>query len=113
MASLSPAELQAARRASGRLGGRPRKPTVEEARAAALERLVPRSVAVLERHLDSGRPDAWRAAVKVLEWGWGKPADQVVDELSLDGEIDLRSLSDLELQALKRRLIAAAAANAG
>ena len=32
MPSLTPAELQAARRASGRLGGRPRKPTVSEAR---------------------------------------------------------------------------------
>ena len=73
MPRLSPVELQEARRQSGRLGGRPRKPTVEEARREALQELVPKSLRVLEEHLDSGRPDSWRAALRVLEHAWGRP----------------------------------------
>jgi hypothetical protein len=41
MASLIPAELHEATKRSGRLGGRPRKPTVAEAREAASEELMP------------------------------------------------------------------------
>jgi hypothetical protein len=66
--------LQEARVASGRLGGRPRKPTHDEARDAKLEELVPRAVRVLEDQLDS--PDArvrQGAAIRVLEYAWGKP----------------------------------------
>jgi hypothetical protein len=111
MPTLTPAELLEARRASGRLGGRPRKPTLDEARADALERLVPRSIRVLEEHLDSDRPDAWRSAHKILEHAWGRPPDHVQLEIPLDGEIDLKTLTDVELQALKRRLIASAAVN--
>ena len=51
-----PMELQEARRKSGRLGGRPRKPTVEEARRAALDELVPKALRVLNEHLDRGGP---------------------------------------------------------
>jgi hypothetical protein len=51
----TPAELQEARIRSGRLGGRPCKPTVEEARRAALDELVPKALKVLNEHLDSGR----------------------------------------------------------
>jgi hypothetical protein len=36
MPGLSPAELHAARIKSGKLGGRPRKPTADEAREAVL-----------------------------------------------------------------------------
>jgi hypothetical protein len=100
---LSPDELAEARRRSGRLGGRPRKPSVEEARAKALEELVPRAIRVLREALDSGRDDAWRPALRVLEHCWGRPADQVemkaetrVEELSLD-----------QLRALRARLLAA------
>jgi hypothetical protein len=97
----------------GRLGGRPRKPTVDEARSEALARLVPKSVRVLEEHLDSDRPDSWRSAHKILEHAWGRPPEHVAIELPLDGDIDLRTLTDAELQALKRRLVQTAAANGG
>ena len=63
-----------ARRRSGRLGGRPRKPTVEEARQAALEALIPKSLQVLRAHLGDGdavNPDAWRAALRVFEHAYG------------------------------------------
>ena len=111
---LTPAELQAARRASGRLGGRPRRPTIDEARADALERLVPRAIRVVEEHLESGRADSWRSAHKCLDMAWGpRPSDRAAVEIPLDGEVDLRALTDLELQSLKRRLMSAAASNGG
>src|SRR5262249_7864895 len=71
--SLSPTELQAARRRSGRLGGRPRRPSVREAREAALAELVPPAIRTLRAHIESGAPDAWRASVKVLELALSGP----------------------------------------
>lgn len=82
MPRLTPAELKAARVRSGRLGGRPRKPTVEEARATALEALVPKAVQVLQAHLGEGddvNPGAWRAALRVFEHAFGR-APEAVDE---------------------------------
>jgi hypothetical protein len=76
MPSLTPAELQEARRKSGRLGGRPRKPTSEEARRAALDELLPTALLVLREHLDSGRADAWRSAWRVFEYAYGKAPEQ-------------------------------------
>src|SRR6185503_20768380 len=76
MPSLTPAELQEARRKSGRLGGRPRKPTVEEARRTALDELVPKALRVLNEHLDKGGPDAWRAALRIFEHQYGRAPEQ-------------------------------------
>jgi hypothetical protein len=58
------------------LGGRPRKPTVEEARRAALDELVPKALRVLNEHLDSGRADAWRAALRVFEHAYGRAPEE-------------------------------------
>ena len=74
--SLTPAELQEARIRSGRLGGRPRKPTVEEARRAALDELVPKALRVLNEHLDKGGPHAWRAALRIFEHQYGRAPEQ-------------------------------------
>ena len=76
MPSLTPAELQEARIRSGRLGGRPKKPTVEEARRAALDELVPKALRVLNEHLDKGGPDAWRAALRIFEHQYGRAPEQ-------------------------------------
>jgi hypothetical protein len=59
------------------MGGRPRKPTSDEAREAALERLMPKTLRVLEEKLDANDTDSWRAGVKLIEYGWGRPAEQV------------------------------------
>ena len=67
MPSLTPAELQEPRKRSGRLGGRARKPTGDEARRAALDELVQTALGVLNEHLDKGGPDAWRAALRIFE----------------------------------------------
>jgi hypothetical protein len=64
------------------LGGRPRKSTQAEARAAALEELVPAAIKSLAAHLGDGDPVAWRAALRVFELSYGKPAETV--ELDLD-----------------------------
>ena len=103
MPRLTPDQLQAARVESGRLGGRPRKPTVDEARSAALERLVPKAIRVLEEHLDSGRADAWRPALRVLEHGWGRPPEKIEEPVPVpDGELDFGKMSTAELHAFLR-----------
>ncbi len=84
-------------------GGRPRKPTVDEARSEALERLVPKAIRVLEEHLDSGRADAWLPALRVLEHGWGKPPEQIESEPAVeDGDLNLEKMSTAELEAFVR-----------
>jgi hypothetical protein len=55
MPRLTIEELNEARRRSGNLGGRPRKPTRDEAREKALDELTPQALAVLKVHL--GDPD--------------------------------------------------------
>src|SRR4051812_28207118 len=98
VARLTPKQLQEARRRSGNLGGRPANPTIAEARAAALERLVPKAIRVLEEHLDSDRPDAWRAACKVIEHSWGRPPEplaEVLEPTDLD-PLDMDKLSTAE-----------------
>jgi hypothetical protein len=101
MASLSPVELQEARRRSGRLGGRPRRPTSDEAREAALERLMPKAIRVLEAKIDANDQDSWRAAVKLIEYGWGRPVEQV--EVRADTPVEELSIDQLRL--LRARLL--------
>ena len=82
---MSPVELQDARRASGNLGGRPRKPTQAEARSKALEELVPLAIKSLATHLGDGDASAWRAALRVFELSYGKPAETIeVDTATRD-----------------------------
>ena len=88
MPSLTPAELQEARVRSGRLGGRPRKPTVEEARRAALDELVPKALRVLNEHLDKGGPDAWRAALRVFEHAYGRAPEQPEERLLMPETVE-------------------------
>ena len=103
MPRLTPEQLQEARRRSGRLGGRPRKPTVDEARTAALEKLVPKSINVLQEHLESGRLDAWRPALRILEHAWGRPKETVeVHDDAADRPLEELSLA--ELTEMRRRL---------
>ncbi len=72
--------MQEARRRSGRLGGRPPKPTHDEAREDAPRRLVPRALQKLEEQLDSDdQRIAQTAALRILEWDWGKPTAPVED----------------------------------
>jgi hypothetical protein len=93
--------LQTARRRSGKLGGRPAKPTVSEARSEALERLLPKAIRVVEEHLESGKPDAWRSAHRVLEHCWGRPPDHVVSAVgSAAAEVDGRRLSEMSTEEL-------------
>src|SRR5438874_13679147 len=101
MPRLTPAELQEARRRSGKLGGRPRKPTTEEARAKALEELVPKALKVLTAHLGEGdemNPEAWRAALRVFEHAFGRAPEQAEPEGSVVA--DLEALSPAERDEL-------------
>src|SRR4051812_27460341 len=105
MPSLTPDELQEARRRSGRLGGRPRKPSRDEARAAALEALVPPAIASLRAHLGDGDPAAWRAGLRVLDLAYG-PAPPEQEEARLpEHALDVGALSWRELQVVAAKLI--------
>ncbi len=108
MPRLTPAELQEARRQSGRLGGRPRKPTIEEARAKALEALVPRALQVLAAHLgdpdDAVNPDAWRAALRVFEHAYGRAPEQA--EIEHPGADSVETLSPRQRDELRSKLLA-------
>jgi hypothetical protein len=109
MPSLTPAELQEARRRSGRLGGRPRKPTVEEARQNALEELVPAAVRSLKAHLGDGDPDAWRAALRVFEHAFGRAPEQVEEIVLPVGPDEISTLSWQEMRILAASLVTASA----
>jgi hypothetical protein len=104
MPTLTPKQLQEARRASGNLGGRPRKPTVDEARAAALERLVPKAIRVLEEQLDAGGKDAWRPALRVLDHAWGRPPEHLAEpELPVPTTVDeIKNMPTAQLLELVR-----------
>ena len=105
MPRLSPVELQAARRASGNLGGRPRKPTQAEARAAALEELVPAAIKSLAAHLGEGDPESWRAALRVFELSYGKPAETVEVDLDVVDPLHIAEMTGAERAVLLRRVL--------
>ena len=64
-----------------KLGGRPRRPSVGEARREALRELEPKAVQVLREQLESGDESVrHRAAVKVLEYVRGRPAQTLVHD---------------------------------
>jgi hypothetical protein len=104
--SLTPAELQEARRASGNLGGRPRKPTVAEARAAALEELLPLAMKSLLAHLGEGDPAAWRAALRVFEHAFGRPAEIPEEDVEPPGTLEeIQAMTPTERKAVRARLL--------
>jgi hypothetical protein len=105
--SPTPHELQLARRASGRLGGRPRKPTRDDARERALDELVPKALKVLAAHLGDGEQvnsNAWRAALRVFEYAFSATAEEPPPEP--DDIRDVFELSREERRELARQLSA-------
>jgi hypothetical protein len=102
VARLSPTQLSEARRASGRLGGRPRKPTQAEARADALEQLMPPAIKSLAAHLGEGDPAAWRAALRVFELCYGKPGEPA--EIDVD-PFRVREMTSPERAAMIARVL--------
>lgn len=98
MPSLTPAELQEARRRSGR----PRKPTRDEARNMALERLIPQALKVLEAHLGDGAPEAWRAALRVFEHAYGRPMEEKPEVAPERDPLDEAHLDALERAVLEQ-----------
>jgi hypothetical protein len=103
--TLTPEQLREARVRSGRLGGRPRKPTVEEARQAALEPLVPAAIQSLAAHLGDGDPAAWRAAFRVIELLYGKPSETVDVDATLVDPLRIREMTPGERAVLVARVL--------
>jgi hypothetical protein len=103
---LTPSELQEARRRSGRLGGRPRRPTIEEARQAALDRLIPKALKVLEAHLGEGdqvNAEAWRSALRLFEHAFGRPAEPA-EQVDLQ-TIDVRAMTSAQRETAIARML--------
>jgi hypothetical protein len=103
VARLKPEELAEARKRTGKLGGRPRRPTRDEAREAAIERLTPKALQAIERKLDTEDPDSWRAGVALLAYAWPKPAEQV--EVRADAQVEEMTIE--QLRALRSKLLEA------
>ncbi len=57
---------------------------------------------MLEEHLDSGRADAWRPALRVLEHGWGRLPEKIESEVPLGGELDFEKMSTARLTEFVR-----------
>jgi hypothetical protein len=63
---------------------------------------MPKALRVLEEKIEANDQDSWRAAVKLIEYGWGRPIEKVeartepqVEDLTLD-----------QLRALRARILA-------
>jgi hypothetical protein len=89
------------------LGGRPRKATQAEARAAALEELVPAAIKSLAAHLGDGDATAWRAALRVFELSYGKPAETPEDVPEDVDPFQVAAMSPAERSRLVRRVLKA------
>jgi hypothetical protein len=87
------------------LGGRPRKLTQSEARAAALEELVPAAIKSLAAHLGEGDPVAWRAALRVFELSYGKPAETVELDLDVVDPLHVAEMTSAERALLVARVL--------
>ena len=109
MPSLTPAQLQEARRRSGRLGGRPRKPTREEARERALDELTPRALAVLRDHLGdpaSPNPGSWKAALAIFSHAYGAAPVTPTEGVRLpDSATEVTALTWREMQVVAARVL--------
>jgi hypothetical protein len=108
--SLRGEQLQEARRRSGRLGGRPRRPSVAEARVKALDELVPRALQVFKMHLGTGdeiNANAWPAALRLFEYAFGREPPEGIESVVLpDSAEGISALSWLEMRALAVKLLA-------
>ena len=62
------------------------------------------TAATLASRVSAGRPDAWRAALRVLEHAWGRPKETVEVQEDL-AERSLDHLNSEELLELKQRLL--------
>jgi hypothetical protein len=64
---------------------------------------VPKAIRVLEEQLDAGGKDAWRPALRLLEYSWGRPPEYVIPELPpVVDEDDIRKMPTAQLLALVR-----------
>jgi hypothetical protein len=63
---------------------------------------MPKALRVLEEKLDANDPDSWRSAVKLIEYGWGRPAEQ----LEVRTDMPVYEMSLEQLRTLRSRLLA-------
>jgi hypothetical protein len=55
--------------------------------------------------VDANDTDSWRVAVKLIEYGWGRPAEQVEVRLEIQVEDEVEAMSLDELQRLQQQLL--------
>ena len=76
-----------------------------EARATALEQLVPAAIKSLAAHLGDGDPVAWRAALRVFELSYGKPAESVELDLDVVDPLHVAEMTSAERALLVARVL--------
>ncbi len=62
---------------------------------------MPKALRVLERKLEADDQDSWRAAIKLIEYGWGRPREEV--EVRTETQVEGLSLD--QLRALRARIL--------
>jgi hypothetical protein len=89
----------------GKKGGRPKNPTVAEARALTLESLVPRALVVLQESLESTELKfRFQAARDVLDRSWGRPAQTTRISTEVPADKPWEELTPEEEQAVLAQL---------
>jgi hypothetical protein len=79
---------------------------VAEARAAALEELVPLAMKSLLAHLGDGDPASWRAALRVLEHAFGRPAEIPEEEVETPGTLaEIQAMTPEERKQVRAQLL--------
>jgi hypothetical protein len=63
---------------------------------------MPKALRVLEEKIEADDQDSWRAAIKLIEYGWGRPAEQI--EVHTETPVDALTLD--QLRALRAKLLA-------
>lgn len=93
MREMTRKRMEMAKLDPSKKGGRPRtRFTKKEAEADALQRMMPRALAVLEEQLESTDQRVRQAAaVKVLEWAKGKPVQAIQQQVAQITEIRYES----------------------
>jgi hypothetical protein len=71
-----------------------------------LEELLPLAIKSLRAHLGDGDPASWRAALRVFEHAFGRPAEIPEEEVETPGTLaEIEAMTPEERRAVRARLL--------